>query len=625
MLSRCFIHLQKVFKLHYLTLLCVMLLIGACKKESHSEIPAADAKLFNYALIENTELKEIAEDIELNRTHTLGSGLLERNGQPLWNYAIYLNAPASNQTIVHVNGTGIKPNEAQPANGKQWLIPFTKGNSKVDAVLVCQKTGQGFYYNLITENSIKTVKPKDKNEVLNKQVILYAKLNNLVYNRTEFPEIKIKDFNLKGNSRQMDPNKNHFGNSLNGERSLVITGENIQANGRIVNALGRFCVTSNRTCNCPAEWNYCDYCYQCVAMDCADVWVPDEELEPTGDGSGGSGGGGSGQGGNGGTGAYLPVVQALASKVTLNAPQLDWLNSHQATANELLTFLLDENEITPAIDAATSIAINVQMANLLEGPYDDTYNNLVGSSIPLSVVLMQYTNQVSLNMALLKVDHPDWGFFHLYWEASKETIQTGLDVLGLFPIIGSIADVVNGSIYALNGDGTMAALSFATAVPIAGWYAAGLKAAKKTLNITATTKTALRWIRQTDNIINFGNRGQLRRVLGLVAGDARQAHHLIPWEHAAHDVVQIAAKGPNPFHMNEALNGIALAKEVHVEGVVHSIYNTRVHTALEEIAQRHGSNLTPVIARQELEGLVGKIRTWIQNNPGVNLNNIGPL
>ena len=77
--------------------------------------------------------------------------------------------------------------------------------------------------------------------------------------------------------------------------------------------------------------------------------------------------------------------------------------------------------------------------------------------------------------------------------------------------------------------------------------AAGVKAAKKTIAITATSKTALKWILRTDNIINFGSRGQLRRVLGLIAGDARQAHHLIPWEFTDHAVVQAAAKGTNPF------------------------------------------------------------------------------
>lgn len=620
MLRNPFIRGRCIYQFQYTILFILLLMVHSCKKEPTPELHPLP--LFDYSLIKNAELKEIAADIEANKTRNLGAGLLQRNGQPLWDNAVYLITPTSSQIVIHVNGIGMNPNNTKTATGKQWLIPFTKGKSKVDAVLVCQKTDQGFYYNLITENTIKTVKPKDINEQINKQVLLYAKLNTLVYNRTQFPEIKVKDFNLKAKGHQRNPNKRHFGEAFNGERTLAILSNNIQADGRIVNALSRFCVVSNRSCNCPSTWPQCDYCYDCCESDCMDVWVPNEELVPPGDGSGSSGSSGGNGGGLGGNGMYAPVVQALASKVTLSIPQLDWLNYNEATANELLSFLLDENEITNDIVNATLITINVKMANLIEGPYDETYNNLVGSSIPLSLVLQRYMNVVWLNMAMIKIDHPNWSYLRLYWAATKETIQTGLDVLGLFPVIGSIANVVNGGIYSLNGEGTMATLSFATAIPIAGWYAAGVKAAKKTVVITATSKTALKWILRTDNIINFGDRGQLRRVLGLIAGDARQAHHLIPWEFTDHAVVQAAAKGTNPFHMNELLNGIPLDKSVHIEGMVHDVYNNNVNAALEAIRTQLGSNINPTNARQAIEALIVQIKAAIAANPGVNLNNI---
>lgn len=154
--------------------------------------------------MKNSELKEIASDIEVNKTHNLGKGLLERNGQPMWDDAIYFNVPASGQNQVQVASFSIKPNDSKPDNVKQWVIPLTKNKTNVDAILICQKTDHGFYYNLITEATIRSVKTKEE---VNKQVILYAKLNNSILKKTYLPEIKIKDFNARG----IFPNKDGHG------------------------------------------------------------------------------------------------------------------------------------------------------------------------------------------------------------------------------------------------------------------------------------------------------------------------------------------------------------------------------------------------------------------------------
>jgi hypothetical protein len=87
-------------------------------------------------------------------------------------------------------------------------------------------------------------------------------------------------------------------------------------------------------------------------------------------------------------------------------------------------------------------------------------------------------------------------------------------------------------------------------------------------------------------------------------------------------VIQAAAKTGNPFHMNELLNGIALDKAVHVEGMVHATYNARVANALEAIKTNLGPNINPLDARQAVETLINNIRTAIQQNPGATLNNI---
>ena len=54
-----------------------------------------------------------------------------------------------------------------------------------------------------------------------------------------------------------------------------------------------------------------------------------------------------------------------------------------------------------------------------------------------------------------------------------------LDVAGLVPGVGEVADLANAAWYTAEGDYTMAALSAAAAIPFAGWAATGAKAAIK--------------------------------------------------------------------------------------------------------------------------------------------------
>ena len=62
-------------------------------------------------------------------------------------------------------------------------------------------------------------------------------------------------------------------------------------------------------------------------------------------------------------------------------------------------------------------------------------------------------------------------------------LQTGLDVIGLIPGFGEIADLANAGISAARGDFVGAGLSLASAIPFAGWLAAGAKAARRAADI----------------------------------------------------------------------------------------------------------------------------------------------
>jgi len=68
-------------------------------------------------------------------------------------------------------------------------------------------------------------------------------------------------------------------------------------------------------------------------------------------------------------------------------------------------------------------------------------------------------------------------------------IQIGLDVVGLIPGVGEFADLANAGISAARGDWLGASLSLASAIPFAGWFATGAKAAKR-VAAEAAAKTA---------------------------------------------------------------------------------------------------------------------------------------
>lgn len=67
------------------------------------------------------------------------------------------------------------------------------------------------------------------------------------------------------------------------------------------------------------------------------------------------------------------------------------------------------------------------------------------------------------------------------WEESgwMTGVHNVLDVAGLIPGIGEIADGLNAAIYILEGDKANAAFSAAAMIPFAGWGATGVKFAKK--------------------------------------------------------------------------------------------------------------------------------------------------
>lgn len=272
-----------------------------------------------------------------------------------------------------------------------------------------------------------------------------------------------------------------------------------------------------------------------------------------------------------------------------------------------------ESQIAAAMTIKASIYGQLGISN----PY--THYSAVSSVLPpnsqnLNNVYFQM--YMTMQCAIIRSEHPEYSDWRVYWEASQEIVHLLLDGVGLIPVVGEVADLANGAIYLIQGDGVNATLSFASAIPVAGWWAAGLKVAKKTLPLGGTAKTTLKWVAVAGDVVTFGNRSQLRNVLKLATGDLRQAHHIIPWGRSGHKAIQKAAKSKNAFHLNEVLNGIPLNTSVHQGS--HGLYDARVLAKLEAIPTHYSPEKTYTAVLD----IISDIRTAINANPTTHINQL---
>ncbi len=331
------------------------------------------------------------------------------------------------------------------------------------------------------------------------------------------------------------------------------------------------------------------------------------------------------------------IVSNLVSHLPLEQAQIDWLKNNSLDATDiydaLQESLADENPATntayqytysPEAVAAAKMTIDAAINNLITGPYNSNHFATINIYLPQNNITTDpmYWFWFSINCALIKIEHPEYSQIRVYWEASKEMIHLTLDVVGLVPLFGEVADLANGIIYSIEGDGVNAGLSFAAMIPVAGWYSAGIKFAKKTINAVDGTSRTLKWLVKADGLIDFGDRSLLRKVLGLAKGDTRIAHHLVPWEHCTDDLIQKAAKGNDAFHMNEALNGIPLTAIQHNSGG-HTLYNQKVKEKLIQLWNANGQDaMSNETAENLVRNLVNSVRNWIVTHPNQSINDI---
>lgn len=349
---------------------------------------------------------------------------------------------------------------------------------------------------------------------------------------------------------------------------------------------------------------------------------------------GGTSGGGAGGGGISYNQAFLNSLTGTQKSIMDKYPEvekaifkhIEYYANGLDFPKEMLNILAEseiEEPLGPEGLSALKMALATKTGGYFTKPFDATYHQLIDPHTEVNLngpEIETWKIYFSIQCAGLRFQHPDWPNYKIYWYAAKEMVHIGLDLIGLVPVVGEIADLANGVIYTIHGDGVNASLSYASAIPVAGWAAVGAKFAKRSDGLIYGIKAA-------NNSIDFGKRNsdKFRKFCGLTKGDPRQAHHIISRanEIVGHDVVQKATQSLKSkregFHIDSALNGIAVAAWRNQPN--HNAYNNRIITRLTDF-KKLNPNATPDQCYDELIDIISDAKAAIINNPNVHLNNL---
>ncbi|WP_299609168.1 hypothetical protein [uncultured Aquimarina sp.] len=178
------------------------------------------------------------------------------------------------------------------------------------------------------------------------------------------------------------------------------------------------------------------------------------------------------------------------------------------------------NEISEHTLRASLITTKMLLNGRLDGPYDQSYYNTLNPYFAVDTHNPAFAARLTAQIAVVKWQHrnDEWSDAKIYatalWQLLRDPVHLVLDVGGLIPVVGEVADLVNGGIYLLEGDQINAALSFAGAVPFAGWAATGTKFVGKVVVLAGGAKAIRVIAKNTDHIASIANK--LRDKFDLV-------------------------------------------------------------------------------------------------------------
>lgn len=273
----------------FILLLAFVLALASCSKEIMNKETQSGVSLpqeKSAATGPVAEWKELEIFLNNLRLSTTKGALVNSFGQPVWHSAIK---------------KGVNP--------VQWFVPFSGDQKTVSAVMVIEKTSQGYKYQFISSGSVRTASPENAKPGR----ALLAYFNHRVFNAGTAPGLTA---------------------GPEGRFPLTIvpgaqSNENISTRWEVYET----CITTNLNCNCPSWYPQCDLCSQCLRTDCWESWIWNgDETEYVGPGGGGeSGGGGTGNSGE---------IGFLAYNLGLTQDRIAFLSANPALMPELYHYLI---------------------------------------------------------------------------------------------------------------------------------------------------------------------------------------------------------------------------------------------------------------------------------------------
>lgn len=301
----------------------------------------------------------------------------------------------------------------------------------------------------------------------------------------------------------------------------------------------------------------------------------------------------------------INTINHLATVLNLEYFESQLLFENPDAAYEIQRSLGDHE-----IDDEFRKAVRFYLQLILNGINEVSITDALTSYLPpaLQSQVAIFKPYLKMKAAVEMENDPNIGVVKAYYRAFNDLIHLGLDFAGLVPVVGEVFDVVNGTLYAVEGDWSNAGLSTISAIPVWGTIPAAAKIIVSGSTVLMVKKANGLWTWTRDSYA-------FRKTLGLVPGDGLIAHHILPLGRETHQLIQRAANAG--FDLNKGVNGIPLNPAIH--GYSHSIYSEKVMIAMDNV---YNSNMTPQQAVTALQNLVGRIKVEIINNPNTPINNL---
>lgn len=411
---------RKLFVYYPLFTFVLTVMFTQCRKQEFSREDNDQQIVEKFLRVEPTAeplLIEISNDLrQKNSIYNNIVQIAKEQGYPAWN-KVMQDASANN-----VISSSTTTSNSSSTSSTTLFIPLIKDslNKKaVNAILIARQKNDSLQYRLIKKGEYEHLRNNRYSNAPSSEAVvsLFMSLERNVYghqsfritNKNLFPDIK-KKVAAKGG----DTSKPIFGTF-----EKLLTQNKGTTNGfiqieicEIGWASGGWLTGCPPGADCSTLIQVKGNCYSQT------IWLSDGGSGtggtgggscdpvlgcPSGDGGVGNGGGGDACVGcnNGYTTEQSLRLQALKTFLSLTPAQAEWIANGTAALQANDQYFTDhlyewcmESEFSFEASVAGKIIVNLTMNNLIQGPYNDTYKNIIAAHLPTGIVQAPNFNEI---------------------------------------------------------------------------------------------------------------------------------------------------------------------------------------------------------------------------------------